>query len=592
MRYDFYIPERYWRFFYLIEGVIFLCAIFALLFLIVEFGFSDLGVIWYHIIGYLNIIILGILIFDLLLKITVARDSLSFCKNRLSEVVLVFLAFFSFSIVMYLSFYQGGRGFEVTHLADPHFTDVVIFRVIIIANLLLKLNVFTRIIRELKIQPVQLLVSSFLLLISIGTLLLLLPQAKGDTPVSFIDALFTATSAVCVTGLTTIDISHNFSAFGQLIILFLIQVGGLGIMTITAFLALLVGRGLGVSGKKLIGEAIDLPSHEQIYTLIKRICKFTLVCELAGVSVLFMRFYPEFKSVSHAFYFSVFHAISAFCNAGFSLFPTSLVKYHNDLVINGTIATLIILGGIGFLVVSDVFNHMIQKGRKKVSKTYTLQTKLVIRISFLLIVVGATLFYLTESHGDYFKNLKWWEQMLVSLFQSITARTAGFNTINTASLQETTCLVLILLMFIGGAPGSCAGGIKVTTLGLLLALLRTTVQGRRRVALYERTINPIVINKAISVVFFSLLLVMCGTLLLLVVEGKPFLNVLFEVVSAFGTVGLSRGITGDLTLEGKVIITLLMFLGRIGPIAFVVALSHISFEDEYIEYPEENVLVG
>jgi len=423
------------------------------------------------------------------------------------------------------------------------------------------------------------------MVITIGTILLNLPSASSTAKsIGFINALFTATSATCVTGLIVLDTGKDFSTYGQLVILILLQCGGLGIMTMSTMFAFLAGKRISLRQRLIIKESLNQFSIGGLVRLAKYILIFTAVIEIVGATILFFywqKIYPPLQ----ALYLAIFHSISAFCNAGFSLFSDSIVHYKGDLVINLIFIVLIILGGIGFLILLEIFQYG-KNGR------LSLHAKLVLKISLILILTGfAIIFFIESSNPSTMGDLNFPEKIYGSIFQSVTARTAGFNTIHIGSMQNATLFLIIILMFIGASPSSTGGGVKTTTFGILLLYVWSSLKGKEEIQIFKRRISPDIIPKALSVITLSLGLIITMTILLSYTEGEDFIKVLFEVVSAFGTVGLSTGITSSLSITGKVIIIITMFTGRIGPLGLILSLIQ-KREPEMIKYPVEKIMVG
>ena len=436
-----------------------------------------------------------------------------------------------------------------------------------------------------KLSPPQVLVSGFLVVIIIGTMLLILPSASSTAKsIGFINALFTATSATCVTGLIVLDTGKDFSTFGQSVILILLQCGGLGIMTMSTMFAFLVGKKISLKQRLIMQESLNQFSIGGLVRLAKYILIFTAVIEIIGATILFFywqRTYPPLQALGLA----VFHSISAFCNAGFSLFSDSIVSYKGDLIINLTFIALIILGGIGFLVLLELFQY----GK---NRTFSLHAKLALNMSLILILIGFIIIFFVESNNpSTMGNLAFSEKIYSSIFQSVTARTAGFNTIHIGNMQNSTLFLIIILMFIGASPSSTGGGVKTTTFGLLILYVWSSLKGKEEIQIFKRRISQDIIVKALTVITLSLGLVIIMTILLSYTEGEDFIKVLFEVVSAFGTVGLSTGITSSLSIAGKIIIIITMFTGRIGPLGLALALIQ-KREPEMLRYPEEKIMVG
>jgi trk system potassium uptake protein TrkH len=441
-------------------------------------------------------------------------------------------------------------------------------------------------------DPAKLLAISFITIIFIGTFLLSFPVAtETHTKTAFVDALFTATSATCVTGLIVKDTPKHWSTFGEIVILMLIQAGGLGIMTFSISIALVFGAKLGLREKKTMGEILEVPSVAEVGKITKFIIKFTFIAESIGLIFLFLRWLPYFGSVKKAFYFSLFHTISAFCNAGFSLFSESLEAFVSDPVVNIVVMLLIIMGGIGFVVVAGLFRkrHLIREW-KLGTKELTVHTKLVLATTAALIFIGFILFFVFE-----FDNTLIHQgiggKLLASFFQSITPRTAGFNTIDTSMLKDVTLFLTIFLMFIGASPGSTGGGIKTSTFAILFLAVVNMIRGRENIEIFRRTIPKSVIYKAITIVVVSAFVVSLGTGLLLITQKDSLLHLLFEATSAFGTVGLSTGVTFNLDGIGKVVVLVMVFIGRIGPLTLAYAVGRRKKKLKR-KYPDARVMVG
>ena len=440
---------------------------------------------------------------------------------------------------------------------------------------------------------------SFLLLILIGAIVLLALPTRDGAHISIIDALFMATSATCVTGLSVIDIGAQFSIWGQLTILVLIQLGGLGIMTFSTVLLLALGRSISFRSRFVVQDVLTSSPQEDLYTLLRHVVIFTFSLEAAATMVLFLRFLGQFEP-PEAFYYALFHSISAFCNAGFSLFSDSLMSYRSDLVINSVIVVLIIMGGIGFLVLHEAVRDIGKPlSWSRFWKEMSLHSKIVIWMTSILLA-GGTFFLLISEWAYSLKGFPFWEKVLASLFQSVTPRTAGFNTLDIASLNNVTLLGIILLMFIGASPGSCGGGVKTSSLGVLLALNRSRLSGSSQVHAFKRSIPSSTIDRAFGIFVISVMIVIIGTALLLITESGDlplkagrgaFLELLFETASAFGTVGLSMGVTSSLTSWGKLILVLIMFTGRLGPLVIAMAIQSAPGRAQF-RYAEERVMIG
>lgn len=440
--------------------------------------------------------------------------------------------------------------------------------------------------------PARVLVGSFAGLITIGTILLMLPAATVNASLSFVDALFTATSATCVTGLIVTDTGTTFTTFGQLVILTLIQFGGLGLMTFSTFFVYLLGRKLSIGGRDLLEHTFSQLPILTVKKLLRAIFLTTFVVESVGAAILTFRFLAHMPA-GKAVYFGIFHAISAFCNAGFSLFSDSMIGFQGDVILNITLISLIVIGGLGFIVISEIaFQH-----RRQFAKL-SLHSRLVLYTSGALIL-GGFVFFLLMEFNNAVAPLNWKSKILTALFQSVTTRTAGFNSVDISLLSNSTLFVIIILMFIGASPGSCGGGIKTTTFAILIAQIKARFQAREEVNLMYRRIPGEVLSRAISIGFFSSMLIVIFTIVLLTTELPGlshqasrglFLEILFEVTSAFGTVGLSTGLTPSLSQAGRVLIVMLMFIGRLGPVTIATAVG--THEKQTFKYASENIMVG
>jgi trk system potassium uptake protein TrkH len=437
---------------------------------------------------------------------------------------------------------------------------------------------------KLRLNPAHILALGFLIAIIVGTVLLLLPISMADGQrLSFTDALFTATSATCVTGLKVVDTGSYFSLFGQLVILVLIQFGGLGIMTMATLFGLMLGRRIGLKERLVVQEALKNSTLGGVRVLLRYVLLLTLSIEGLGAAVLYLRW--RGTGIDYPGYCAVFHAISGFCNAGFSLFRDSLLNYQTDPVINLTMLFLIILGGLGFTVLSNLRRY--RPGGKETLSTHT---KVVLYTTFFLIILSFLSIFLLERDNTLLP-FSGGNKVLVALFQSVTPRTAGFNTIDIGLMRQASLFLLMLLMFIGASPGSTGGGIKTSTFGVFLIAIWAFCRGQKEITIFKRTISRRTTREILTVVACGAGLVILMTFLLLITEDKEFSKVLFEVFSAFGTVGLSTGITDTLSGWGRIIITITMFLGRIGPLTIAVAMGQRVYTPLY-KYPEERVMIG
>ena len=441
-----------------------------------------------------------------------------------------------------------------------------------------------------RLTPYQVLVLGFAILIIFGAFLLTFPvasQSGAGTP--FIDALFTATSAVCVTGLVVVDTGSHYSTFGHSVIILLIQAGGLGIMAMSTLFAILIGKRIRLKERLLMQEAMNQLSIAGVVRLTLYIVKVTFLIEFIGGSLLALRWYPEFGW--RGVYFGYWHAVSAFCNAGFDLFGSihgpfsGITAYVDDITVNLTIGGLIILGGIGFSVIYDVWST------RSFAKL-AVHSKIVLVSTGILLLGGAILFYLFEMHNpETLQPLSVQGKILGSFFQSVTPRTAGYNTLDFGKMYDGTLLLTVILMFIGASPASTGGGIKTSTAAVLVLATWSLVHGRSDAECFGRRIPKEYIYKAFSVMFISFLLVIVVTMALTITEHASFIRILFEVTSAFGTVGLTTGLTPELSVAGKLWLILTMFAGRVGPVTLALAIA-MRVHKARVQYPDGKILIG
>ena len=461
-----------------------------------------------------------------------------------------------------------------------------------VSEKLKKLKTEKREVKWKRLSQTQLIATGFLFIILIGTFLLMLPISSREGEVtSFFDAMFTAVSASCVTGLIVVDTYTHWSTFGQIVILMMIQIGGLGFMTIGILFSIIIRRKISLRERGLMQESVNTLKIGGIIKLTKKIIKGTFLLEGTGALILGIRFSMEkdFGSL-RGFYYGIFHSISAFCNAGFDLFGyqgqySSIVNYSGDIIVNLTIMILIITGGIGFVVWDDVTKHKLN------FKKYMLHTKIVLVTTGILIFGGAFLFYLLEKDNT-FAEMGFVETILSSLFSSVTARTAGFNSVDTASLTEASKLLTIVLMFIGGSPGSTAGGIKTTTIVVILLFFWSSMRHTYGCNVFGRRLQHDSIIKANAVFSTNLFIAVSAALFIVAMQSTlPLTDILFEVFSAIGTVGMSTGITRALETPAKIIIIFLMFCGRIGSLSFALSFNQ-KRKIAPVQQPAENVNIG
>ncbi|KAI7259397.1 hypothetical protein KC345_g10320 [Hortaea werneckii] len=441
--------------------------------------------------------------------------------------------------------------------------------------------------RILKLSPPQILVLGFAVMIIIGTLLLMLPLSSvSGQPLSFINALFTATSAACVTGLVVVDTGTYFTGFGQAVILVLIQIGGLGFMTMATLFALLLKRRISLRDRLILQEAMNQSSMEGIVRLIRKVLIYSLVIEAAGAVLLTIRWAFDMP-LDRALYYGLFHAVSMFNNAGFDIFGDfrSLTGYVRDPVVNLVVMFLIVAGGIGFIVMSDLVDF-------RRTRRLSLHSKVVLTMTAGLILAGMVVILIFEfTNSRTLGPLNFGSKLWAALFQSVTPRTAGANTLDITGLRQATQFFVIILMFIGASPGSTGGGIKTTTFTLMIGAVISMLRGREDIVLFRYRLAQERVFKALTITLLALLLIVTVSMVLSTTEGSPFLIILFETTSAFATVGLSLGMTTELTEVGKILISLTMFAGRLGLLTLAYALGPKQGKPLY-KYPEGKIIIG
>jgi len=532
------------------------------------------------------------------------------------------LIIFIHGLIFYLS--EGYNLLAVTleslDIGNPTLTYHHILSIFLLVLVFLELTKFSTKISELELKPASTFINSFILLILIGTLLLMLPamtHEKGG--MDFLDALFISVSASCVTGLTVVDISSFFTFKGHLVLLFLFQLGGIGIVSFATFFASFLSKGVSLKHQSIIKDFLSSESLDSAKGLLKKVIIMTIAIEIVGATFIFFLWDEElkFNSIGYKIFYSIFHGVSAFCNAGFSLFSDGL--FTNDISQGNTvfarevdinlrqmyplhfvIAIMIILGSIGFSTIED-FTAKSRKGRKiKPINEWKIGTKVAIYSSFFLIVAGTLGFMLLEAHQLTDRTII--EALITSFFQSVTTRTAGFHTMNFGGsesglpLANPTLILVIFLMFVGASPGSTGGGIKSTTFLVLVLAAIANIKGQNRIELDRRTIPNELIRKAFSIFMFATSYNLLAIFILSITEGNNpaisnILALVFEQISAFSTVGLSMGITADLSWMGKIVIILSMFIGRVGTLTLALALSSKVITNSY-RYPEGNIMVG
>lgn len=476
----------------------------------------------------------------------------------------------------------------IVFIREPTLSLSLLAVALLVALLLLvsRTPLFSDLIDHFLERPALLVVVSFVGLIGVGTLLLSFPAAAADgRPVAPLDALFTATSAACVTGLIVLDTPHAFSTFGHAVILLLIQVGGLNIMVLSTFAAILLGRGLGLRGERALGELLDIRSPRATYRLIRFIVLGTVAVEAAGAAVLASAYLGSEGGVLSAIWKGIFHAVSAFCNAGFALQSDSLVMFQRNPLVLLVMAALITAGGLGFAVLAFAWLRLTGRGRVGMA----MQARIVLWASLALVLVGWAGYGVLEWNRS-LAGLDLDGRLLNAFFQSVTARTAGFNSVAMGDVQPATMLLLMVLMFVGASPGGTGGGIKTTTLVVLLSAMPSMAHGRPEVTIAGRRIAADTIFRSSAILVMASLVALSGALLLLATQAIPFDVVLFETFSAFGTVGLSLGATSLVDGFGKAVILVLMLVGRVGPLTLVLLLARRA--PARVGYPQTDIMVG
>ena len=443
--------------------------------------------------------------------------------------------------------------------------------------------------KHIKLSPTQVLVLGFAFFILIGTVLLSLPAATVEgRSLGVVDALFTATSAVCVTGLIVVDTGTQLSLFGQLVVMTLIQAGGLGFMTMATTIFLLLGKRITLKSRLVMQEALNQFTMEGVVRVTRNIILVTLLIEAAGAIILSARFVPMF-GLARGLYYGIFHSISAFCNAGFDLigYYRSLTGFIADPVINFTIMALIVIGGIGFAVILDICS------RTEIRK-WSLHTRVVLLATGMLLAAGFLFFLIIEYNNPETLGLQPLPaKILGAMFQSVTFRTAGFNTIDPAAMTDASKFFAVILMLVGASPASTGGGIKTTTVTMVLLMTISVIRGREENDIFGRRIPPALTNRALAITLIYLMVFMAVSIILSFLESVPFIDIMFQTASALGTVGVTSMDTGGMHVISKLVLSLVMFMGRVGPLTLTLALARRQARgSNSIKYPEDKVMIG
>jgi trk system potassium uptake protein TrkH len=522
----------------------------------------------------------GLVLFELLIHFLLNPRVKMYFKNHwrqyLAAVLLIYSSFL---------FRRVGQDSPSLYIYSRLYLTSLL--ILLFVKFVIQTERIVEIVRSFRVNPAQAIVVSFASIIAIGSFLLYLPYARAENmQMRYIDALFTSTSAVCVTGLIVVDTGTAFSIIGKVFLVILIQAGGLGIMTIAAFIQVSLGSEMTISGRFSTANLLGQGDVKNLFGIIRAIIFITFGFEAAGTLLFYPYFLKQFESGFTAAFYSVFHAVSAFCNAGFSLYTESFNAARGNAGVNLILIWLIISGGLGFTVLLNLMQRTLRRGRSRL----TVQTRIVLITTLFFIVFGAINFFFFERRA-LLNSMRPLDQLLVSLFQSVTTRTAGFNTVDTAALRPVTLFMMSILMFVGASPGSTGGGIKTTTLFVLVLSIITILRDQRFNTIFRRRIPFAVVNRAFAILVSGVSMIILGTLLLGYTHDFSFMELYFETVSAFGTVGLSTGITPLLSDFGKIVIMVWMFVGRIGPLTLVLAIRNLQ-GTRLVTYPEERIMVG
>ncbi len=531
---------------------------------------------------------IAIIIFILIQEILRKKFFFSL-KNYLIKGIPIYLFVFTFLLInnYFFEFFY--------NISKDKYFFIILFLVLKHLFLLLLIIIYSffygKFYKKIILKTPQVIIIGFISIIIIGSFILYQPFSTTNE-ISYIDSLFTSTSAVCVTGLIVKDTPNAFTPFGLTILVILIQIGGLGIMALYASIFILLPGKLSLKSYSLTTDALDINKDSISFSkIIKNIFLYTFVIEFIGAIFFFFRFLKIGFDYTESFFLSIFHSISAFCNAGFSLFSNSFESYSSDIYLNIILIFLIILGGIGFTVGYDIIAFIKKKFKyKNPNAKLKPQSKLVLIMYLILTIFGTIVFYYTESN-NVLSNMNQGEKILSSIFQSVTTRTAGFNTVSLSNLKSSTFVLMCLLMFIGASSGSTGGGLKVTTFGILIKTFYSYIKESKNIIIANHKIPQDLVKKSLSIFIGFIGFIILWIFLIFQFESFNEIKSVFEVFSAFGTVGLSTGITSDLSSNSKVLIIIAMFIGRVGPLTLVSAMSR-SVLQKNIDYPETQVMVG
>lgn len=573
-----------------INAVMLVLVTLVLVSLVLEYGFY-FDTASERVFEFIDITVLGCFIASQIVKLLLAPDRELYVRERWFEYAMTGLLLVSLAAMIALpGFFTGVARQWHVHGISALF--VLVAQTVMVLSLLSGAVRLSRRITRMQIQPARLFIGSFVFVILSGAAALLLPRATTQG-LTIIDALFTSTSAVCVTGLVVIDTATSFTLLGKFIILLLIQIGGLGLMTFTTFFIIFSGR-LSIKERVLMQDFLSRENLGEVRRTLLHIVGVTLMIETIGAVLLFFSWDASiYTSLRQRVFSAVFHSVSAFCNAGFSLFSENLAGSASafNVQVNLTISGLIILGGLGFITIVNIASvRPWARAPQRLSHRLSAHSRVVIVSTIILLLAGMLLFLLIES-GNTLRGLGWGDKILASFFQSVTTRTAGFNTIDIGAMAVPSTLLFLTLMFIGASPGSTGGGIKTTTAALIFLSAVNLVRGKSSIEIGNRRILQGNVDRASAALFFSLLLLALSVFAVSFFEPFPLLDIIFECVSAMGTVGLSRGITFALADPSKIVLILTMLIGRVGTLTLIMALTSRAPLNRF-DYPTEQIMVG
>lgn len=571
----------------------------AMLVFIYDIGYEDVGDFGREV-PMLYFLLLNTSIFFSVVRLLASSEQIS---SRRGQTVMV--VFFTF-ILLYI---LGIALLSGVSLWAVVLQNIILFRISMLLFFVIEYSIVIERFYSLKMQPAFIFAVSFFILISIGTMLLMLPLANRSD-ISFVDALFTATSAVCVTGLTVLDTGSDFTFVGQVIILSLIQAGGLGMLTLTSFFAYFFKENLSYRESLFVRDFISTSRFGNIFQLLVNIVALTAAIEILGALFIFLYLPAEaFPTMGQRVFFCVFHSISAFCNAGFSTLSAGLYDpiVRHSYTVQLIVCFLIILGGLGYNILFNLAEYVMEKARRARKRLFLkeseyrrrvrivkLNSKIVVYTTLILLVFGTIFFFFSERTNILAEHGTWWGKLVTAFFASVTPRTAGFNTFDVGSFQVSTIMVMLLLMWIGASPGSTGGGIKTSTFAIATLLIFSTARGKDRLEISKRTVSYYSVRRAFSIINLSLIFIGLGVFFISSFEsqGKPeFLRIAFECFSAYSTVGLSMNLTTSLGEESRIVLIFLMFIGRVGAINLLIGIL-TQMDTQYLRYPEEDILIN